>query len=171
LASTAIERSLNSDGIAKITHAYDGRGNETEQVIFGIDGNRTVTKEGYAKVTYEYDNLGREIRATYLDADDRQIVMELAVVHVSHGSEAEKVGIKVGDRVISYDGRMLTSVKQLTEAVSDLKGPPVRFVLVRRESQNMTFEVRPGFLRIIGRMMRADAAEGVRTGGAPGPPP
>ena len=153
---------LDKDGAAKIVHSYDARGNEIERAFFGLDNRPRSTKDGYAMVKYDYDDFGRETRANYLDAAGRGISMEMVVVNVLRGATAERIGIKTGDRILSYDGKVPTSTRQFIDLVTNATGAASRALVVRRGSEILKFEIAAGRLGITLEMMRA-ASEAAAT--------
>ena len=162
---------LDKNGIARITYVYDARGNATEAVYFGLDGKPTLNTEGYARTAYEYNHLGREIDARYLDLKSREISMEVVVQDVFRGSPAERIGLKTEDRILSYDGKVPTSVKQLVDLITDATGDATRLLVVRRGPDVLTFDVGSGRLGILIDLARADTASITPAGGHPVLPP
>jgi hypothetical protein len=148
---------VNKDGYASVSHEYDTRGNETERVLFGIDGKPIVAKDGYAKIVYEYDNLGHEIHARYLDIQNHEIPMEIVILNILHPSTGERIGLKAGDRILTYNGHTLTSIRQFKDQITDATGAASRLLVIRRGSQNLSFEVASGRLGINIEMARAES--------------
>jgi regulator of sigma E protease len=58
------------------------------------------------------------------------------------GFPAEKAGMKPGDTVISIDGKLVVTWRQLVDAVRGSGGRPINFV-VRRDGQEVPFEITP----------------------------
>ena len=147
---------LNTKGVAGYTDARDARGNTIERAYFGIDGKPTANKDGYARIVWEYDNEGREIHATYLDALNHEILVEMVVLTVFPGSTAERIGLLAGDRIISYDGKTPVSTQEFVNLATDATGNTTRILVVRRGEETVTFEVAPGRLGFQADMARAD---------------
>jgi PDZ domain len=168
-----IDGSPNSgnSGSVKITHVYDASGKETERVFVDANGKPTAVQSGYARLIFERDITGREIHARYFDPQDREIPMELVVLKVQPNSTAERIGLKAGDRILSYDGKVPTSTNQFTDLVTDATGASSRTVVVRRNSQSLTFTVPPGRLGINIDMTQADTASGNPAQEIAAPPP
>jgi C-terminal processing protease CtpA/Prc len=103
-------------------------------------------------ITYAYDDLGREIRVTYLDAQKRELQMELVVHGVVAGGSGVRAGLAVGDRIHTCDGEKATSVKRLSDLAA---GEGFRVLIVRRGSQNLTFVVPAGSLGLYVDLARA----------------
>ncbi len=64
---------------------------------------------------------------------DGQVVKE-----VQSGSIFEKMGIRTGDKVISYDGQNVNSVKDSMEMFNKLKSNLVKTVVVERDGKKQT---------------------------------
>jgi regulator of sigma E protease len=58
------------------------------------------------------------------------------------GFPAEKAGMKPGDTVISIDGKLVVTWRQLVDAVRGSGGRPINFV-VRRDGQDVPLEITP----------------------------
>lgn len=56
-------------------------------------------------------------------------------------STFEKLGIKKGDRIISYDGEEVNSVSDSMELYDKLKTNSVKTILIEREGQKLTLTV------------------------------
>ena len=97
--------------------------------------------------------------------------MELMVLKVQPNSTAERIGLKAGDRILSYDGKTPTSTNQFTDLVTDATGASSRTVVVRRDSQSLTFTVPPGRLGINIDMTQAGTASGDPAQDIAAPPP
>jgi hypothetical protein len=146
-------------GYASSRQAFDERGNRIELDYFGTDGKPIVIPMGFAKIAYSFDDVGREIRATYFDAQGREISMQVVVRSVMKGTTAERIGLVPGDRILSYDGKRLSSVTQLVDMVTDASGATRRRLVIRRGSEELSFEVGAGRLGINTEMARADSDE------------
>ena len=58
-----------------------------------------------SRVVYTFDDSGRQIKATYFDAKNREVPMEIVVLSVVPGSTAQRIGLAPGDRILSYEGK------------------------------------------------------------------
>ena len=65
------------------------------------------------------------------------------VNEVSPDSTYEKLGVKVGDRIISYDGKEVNTVKDSMELYNKLKNKAVKTVLIERngKKQTLTYQI------------------------------
>jgi hypothetical protein len=135
------------DGYAKATKAYDARGNLIEVARFDAEGKPAINStSGVWKQTYTYDSRNVEIGAVYFDNFGREIPVDVVFSVIEFGSTAERIGLKPGDRILSYDGRKPTSEDQQISLVTDFSGRASRILIVRRGAQILTFEVAPGRL-------------------------
>jgi phospholipase/carboxylesterase len=74
---------------------------------------------------------------------------QLAILEVVAGSPGEKVGLKPGDIIISYNRRTITDNVSLREALSAVKPGKKEVVLViRREGKPMNIKLAPGRIGI-----------------------
>ena len=101
-----------------------------------------------ARIVYTYSDSDRQIKATYFDANNLEVPVEIVVLSVVPGSTAQRIGLAPGDRILSYDGEQATSIEQVVNLVTDLAGPASRTWIIRRRSQARTFKVAPGRLGI-----------------------
>jgi hypothetical protein len=75
------------------------------------------------------------------------IVMIVTVVE--RGSQAERVGIKAGDAIVSYDGKSLDNpLVDLTRAMRDAVGKREVDLVVKRGEQRLVFAVQPGTIGV-----------------------
>jgi hypothetical protein len=145
-----------SAGIATIRNAYDARNNMIEESYFGVDGKPSPLALGEAKVVYLYDNSGRETEAHYFDPANRRISVDLVVEYVFRDTTSEKIGLRAGDRILSYGGHRPTSARQFTEAESDNLGREPRILVIGRGADVLQFAVAPGWLGVSVEMAVAD---------------
>ena len=65
---------LNTDGNARNTRTYDGRGNLVEVAFFGVDGEPVLLKDGYARYTQTYDARGKLVEVAYFGVDGEPVL-------------------------------------------------------------------------------------------------
>ncbi|MGD1038598.1 MAG: PDZ domain-containing protein [Roseiarcus sp.] len=157
---------IRDGGYAKIAWDYDARGDLISESYFGADG-APAPVDGCVRVEYAYDNLGRQTKVTYLDAENRELQMELVVRNVVPGWVGAQAGLAPGDRILTYNGVKVTSVKQL----DGLTGGTSIFaaLTVRRGSEVLTLNVSGGSLGAYLGLARVDAQAGA--GASPVAPP
>lgn len=148
---------LGMSGYASFARQFNSRGNEIETAFFGLDGKPVQAGTGYAKVLYSYDTVGRETDARYFDAHAHQLAVDVVIAGVIPNTTAALLGFAPGDRIIDYDGRKPTSVKQFVDAVVDPSGHQLRRLVLRRGSDDLKFEVAPGKLGVNIKIMLSEA--------------
>jgi YD repeat-containing protein len=132
---------VRDGGYAEATMAYDARGSLIEESYFGADG-KPAHDDGVVTIKYSYDDQGRQTHVTYLDAQAREVAVELVVRNVIPGGAGAQAGLVSGDHLLTYNGEKVTSDKQLDGLT---KGANIyRVVTVRRGSQVLTFEIPAG---------------------------
>jgi S1-C subfamily serine protease len=101
-----------------------------------------------ARITYAYDDKDRQIAVTYLDAQYREVPLEVSVTLTVPGSTAERVGLRPDDRIVSYNGVRITAVPQLGKLTADRTGG-ARTLVVRRAGKPLTLTVPAGPLGVV----------------------
>lgn len=68
---------------------------------------------------------------------------KLKVLSIQKGTQAEKLGIKVGDLIVSYNGKLVSSNADLSSVISEAKETAVESVIlvVSRKDQEMSLQV------------------------------
>jgi membrane-associated protease RseP (regulator of RpoE activity) len=90
---------------------------------------------------------------------DRRTYGILAITAVQSGSAADKVGIKVGDKLISYNGQRCASSDDLKRAVQTSGKGSARIVFLLRNSNVIKRVVQGGILGVAGEEQRLTEAE------------
>jgi len=137
---------IRDGGYAEVSWSYDGRGDLLEESYVGTDG-KPFHADGSVTIKYSYDDQGRQTKVTYLDAQGHELQMELVVHRVAPGGNGALGGIKAGDRLLSYNGQQISSVKQLIDLEAS-GNYSFRTVTIRRGSQVITLQVERGGLAI-----------------------
>jgi S1-C subfamily serine protease len=86
------------------------------------------------------------------------MAVDVVIAGVIPNTTAARLGFAPGDRIIDYDGRKPTSMKQFADAVADASGHQVRSLVLRRGVDNLKFEVAPGLLGINLKIMLSEPA-------------
>jgi hypothetical protein len=152
---------MTQDGYAKIVRAYDSRRRLIESAETDAEGRPVLSDDIGVKKLFTYDDWDRVVAVAYLDGEGDPIPVEVEVVAVSPGSTAERIGLAPADRLIEYNGEILTSLQQLI-ALTGMGGPHLRTLVVRRGSNTLTFQVPPGRIGVEIKNVKAQPA--VRTG-------
>jgi opacity protein-like surface antigen len=146
---------FGNGGYAKVVWAYNARDEVTEESYFGVDG-KPAHDSGCVRITYTYDDLGHETDVTYWDTLNKSIPVEVTIGSVFAGQVGARAGLLVGDRVLTYAGQRVTSIKRFEELTSS---PITGFyeLTVRRGSEILKFTVPSGELNISLVLRRADS--------------
>jgi serine/threonine protein kinase len=157
-------------GAAGWSDQYEAHGNLSERVYLGPDGKPCRGADGYVRTTKQYDDSGNPVDSAYFDADGNELRTEVVVDRVDPGGQGERLGLRAGDVLASYDGQALANgVRWSRVRRAEHGGDPPKELRVRRGDQVLTFAVAPGLLGIRTR----ERALNPRTPAATpsGPPP
>jgi len=78
-----------------------------------------------------------------------QTEMEVAVREVVPGSQADSVGIRAGDALLSYDGKAVAATEDIVAAKNEVaEGQERVTVVVRRGTEELEFKIEPGSIGI-----------------------
>ena len=145
---------------ATVVWTYDARDNLVEESYFDTDG-KPANMSGCVKITYSYDDLGRLTGVTYWDAQDQPMQIEIAVGVVYAGMAGARIGLQPGDRILTYGGRKVTSIKGFEDLINE-PGTSYRALTVRRGPEIiLTLSVPAGSLGITLVLVRADSEHAV----------
>lgn len=92
---------------------YNERGDHVTDRYMGIDMKLKNNPDGIAQLNVHYDDNGNKEREEHLDQDGRSVTVRVRVNQVSSGSVAERIGVRVGDIVVSFDGQPVTDAANL----------------------------------------------------------
>jgi YD repeat-containing protein len=134
---------LKDKGWASRKLVYDDRGNLIEVTFFDALGRLARNGYGYARIKIAYNELSREIARTYLDENDKPVHTQLFLSDVESKSKAERIGLRKGDFILSYDGKDPVNEHVFDEMLTS-KGERPRELKVLREGKELSFQVDPG---------------------------
>jgi YD repeat-containing protein len=138
----------NNRGFSRWAAGYDARGNIISEAHFGIDGRPTSGSGSYARVERVFDERDRLIAANFYDAEGNALAREIAVEHVDAGSIAMKAGVRVNDRLHSYDGQRLFAVFQARRLADEAVFGVPHELVVRRSGERISLQVTSGALGV-----------------------
>jgi MTH538 TIR-like domain (DUF1863)/PDZ domain len=145
---------LATIGVARWTARYDERGNMVENAHFDAEGHAILVDGIGAKALYSYDDHDKRISVVYFDEHDKIVPVEVEVRGIAPGSTAARVGLKPGDRLLSYDGALLRSTDQLIAIVARAN-PGVKQLTYRRGETTVSVQIPPGPLGVTIANVRA----------------
>ena len=134
------------DGFARRVRETDAAGRPLEEHYFDASGKPTVHRLGWAKIRASYGDDGSAERY-YLDLEDRPMQLRTFIVAVIPGGQAEALGLRSGDIVVSYGDNPIDSSGTLSKLVRET-GDESRPVVIQRGSSTLEVEVEPGPLGI-----------------------
>ena len=72
----------------------------------------------------------------------------MVITEVIHGGQGERIGLKAGDVVMSYDKKeVMNSARFIDARRGEGPGEKSRELIVLRDSRSLTFAVAPGLLQ------------------------
>ena len=98
--------------------------------------------DGYYKWHADYDKNHFLIRRTYIGLDG-PVKNGIQVNNVVPGSQAEKIGVKAGDWILSYDGKEAHNTEAFIRLTRS-KGTQMRELKILRNGSELTFHVKQG---------------------------
>jgi YD repeat-containing protein len=163
---TAGRPTRSKDGYARWTAKYDDRGNKIEAAYFDEAGRPTGDEEGTARLTAKYDDSNHLIERIYYDVDGKKQACQVLISEVIAGGQAQRLGVKVGDVVLSYDGQAMTDYELMVSAIGRAaKDQKVKEMIVLRGDKRMPFQCSPGRLGV--NLKNRIIAEGKPGGSVP----
>jgi YD repeat-containing protein len=140
---------VDKNGVARLRMKYDERGNATEKAFFGVDGALITTILGYATATTTYDEQGTVQSCSYADAKGQPVKPKgkLVVSQVLDNSQAQRLGLQIGDVITGYNQMPINAHCELLVAVA-APGTGPRTLIVMRAGQALMFQVQPGRLGV-----------------------
>jgi YD repeat-containing protein len=135
--------------VAWLTRTIDDRNRVVEEAYHGSDGRLVRNRRGYARSTIAYAARGAAAR-TYFDVDGKPVATRVVVLEVTPATQAQRLKIRPGDVLVSYDGRPLKEVNDLPvwPPGAPRTGGPRKLVILRK-GNTITVEVAPGPLGVL----------------------
>jgi hypothetical protein len=154
------------DGYAIERMKYDEQGKQVETAFFGPDDALTSSWEGFAIVARQsgivvFDET-RHVEARCLNgdidgvwisakecsvADGRPVIVHPVISEVFRSSRALELGLQIGDVIEAYDGKPVSSARELADLVKQ-PGEKKRRIDLLRRGRRLMFEAPPGLLGI-----------------------
>ena len=152
------ELTISALGFARWVSLYDVRGNGVEIRYFDDDNKAMKIIGDSIKIRYSYDQSNQRISDVYLDEHDVAIPVEVEITGVYANSTAAKIGLQLGDRLLSYNGEKLGSVDQLIALTGNAR-PGTKELGYRRGETTFAVQVPPGRLGADVANVRATSAD------------
>lgn len=158
----------DADGIAVISTNYDDKRRVVTRAYLDVHREPVLIDDIGARAQYSYDDSDQVIGVIYRDTRDQIIPLTIVVQKITPNSTADRIGLAVGDRLLTYGGETLTSMQQLIALVSQ-PGTSARELAVRRGSANLSWRIPPGPLGVLLVNVRTEtvpvAAKSLRSSG------
>ena len=100
---------------------------------------------GYATSRVSYDDLGRKTKLEYLDTNGTPVLTRVMIDKVEPDSKSQRIGLQVGDLILSYDGEEVANIHVFNE-LELVKGERPRELTIQRDGKVLSLDVPPGRL-------------------------
>jgi eukaryotic-like serine/threonine-protein kinase len=138
---------VSKSGFSKLTQKFDKRGNIIEKAYFGVNGEPLVNKEGFARQTWQYDEFDRVVKESFWSTEGSPARTKVIISEVLSGGLGEKIGLKLGDRVVRYNGEPVINTDTFKDS-NLIPGTEKRTLTVLRVGKEIIFSVDPGLLQV-----------------------
>jgi YD repeat-containing protein len=134
-------------GYAKMTRSYDERGNRIEFAYFGPDDKPILCKDGFARLRWIRNAQGTEVDMAAFDTDSKPLPLRTMLDQVTRGGLADRIGLKVGDVLSTYDGREVADYVHFFQQrnAEDQKAAAKKLTILRN-GKTLPFDLPPGDL-------------------------
>jgi YD repeat-containing protein len=138
---------ISTEGYAGWRKRHDENGNVTECAFLGTDSQPCHSVSGVARWTARYDEFGRESALTCFNLAGQELRRTVVVTRVVADSQAEKLGVRLDDVLLTYAGSAMTAVEDYValRRAEPPDGPPHELVVARNGS-HATLQLPPGIL-------------------------
>jgi WD40 repeat protein len=139
-----------SQGFVKLLRKYNDAGQMTEMAYLDEAGKPARHRDlGYARATFTGDGKNT-VDAAYFDRDDSPLRVRVVIKTVNPDSQGERLGLKPGDIVLSYDGKeILNTFRFISGRRDEREGEGPRELVILREGQRLTFSIKPGLIGVV----------------------
>jgi tRNA A-37 threonylcarbamoyl transferase component Bud32 len=139
----------NSDGFALRKATFDDRGNRITEEYFNPEVKPTLHRSGYHKLVTTYDRLGQATSLKAFDVSGKPLRLEVFVTEVVPGGPGQRLGLQVGDVLLSYDAQ---EIRDLVEFMDQrrLENDPnaTKKLTIQRAGKTIECSLAPGLLGI-----------------------
>jgi S1-C subfamily serine protease len=104
---------------------------------------------GFARFTWRFDQRGALIDEAAFGADGRPVRLQLAIASIAPGGQAQRLGLQVGDVLLSYAGEKIVNRARLTrQRLAERPTDTPRELKVLRRGEIRTFAISPGLMGV-----------------------
>jgi hypothetical protein len=135
----------HNDGNYKVRMVYNAIGDEIERDFLDLADHLMPKNDGVARIRQKYDSNGDVVERSFFNATGGPVHRGALISMIQPSSQAEKVGLQVGDTIMVYDGNSLDL--DLREQTSR-PGVGKRKILVFRDGHSIEIAVDPGPLGV-----------------------
>lgn len=94
----------------------------------------------------QYDERGDVARESHFGVDGTELMpLEIVISELTSGAQAERLGLQVGDAVVSFAGIKITTKAQFNELIKANRAPEAELEITRAETP-VIFKLKPGAL-------------------------
>jgi hypothetical protein len=134
----------HTDGNHQVVHDLDTLNRAIQYRYLGLDGKPVRIKAGYARLKLVYRD-GTWVDSRAFDTADKEVPLVVVVRSFKPESEAEGLGLKKGDVLLTYSGKRIRSVAWLRAQ----QGPPGKETApeeleVQRGQKRIKIKAEPG---------------------------
>ena len=134
-------------GYASWTASFDDRDKQIEEAYFDETGARATDRRGVARWVAQYNDRGQEVGRLLYDTAGKLLESRILVGDIDAGSQAERLGLKKGDVVLSYGGNEVHDRDEFIKQRSrEPAGGKPQELIVLRDGKRVPFLVKPGLL-------------------------
>jgi YD repeat-containing protein len=137
------------EGYHKRTITYNDAERASQESYFGVDGKPVLCRRGYARLKRIFGVPGQLTDQEAFDLEGKPVRLELVIQAIFPNSQAERLGIQVGDVILSYGGQEIAHELQMGALKrTERAGDALRKLVVRRKDKTHTFEIAPGMIGV-----------------------
>jgi hypothetical protein len=139
---------LNEEQVAAWRSTFDDKRNEVRREYLDTRG-RVIANgiSGYAIIEFQYDQEGQDVQRVYQDPKGAVIPTRVVVLNTPVGGQAEAIGLKPGDIVLSYNnvtGTMFDLTNERNRLMK-LDDPPKTIPMkILRNGHELELKLAPG---------------------------
>lgn len=142
-------RVMSSEGYCRIRVKFDNDGNAVDIRLFDIADQPCQRPDGIARWTVKYDAAGRRLSTTFFDLNDQVLDEVVMITGIVAESQAARLGIQVGDQIVSYDGKPIAKRETFIGIrKAETADRPPRDLVISRDGVQHTFSILPGQLGV-----------------------